>query len=52
MFMDKAWYEAYFRVRNTDLIDPLVLEFTKDKTKDEVTRLCQERKSCYPGKYS
>jgi crotonobetainyl-CoA:carnitine CoA-transferase CaiB-like acyl-CoA transferase len=43
MFMDKAWYEAYFRVRNTDLIDPLVLEFTKDKTKDEVTRLCQEK---------
>ncbi len=43
MFMDKAWFESAFRVKNVDLIDNLVLNFTKDRTKDEIVQLCQSK---------
>jgi crotonobetainyl-CoA:carnitine CoA-transferase CaiB-like acyl-CoA transferase len=40
---DKAWFEGTFRVKNVDLIDPIVTEFALARTKDEITALCQER---------
>jgi crotonobetainyl-CoA:carnitine CoA-transferase CaiB-like acyl-CoA transferase len=40
---DKAWFEGGFRVRNMDLIDPFVIEFSKVRTRDEITSLCQAK---------
>lgn len=41
IFMDKAWDDAVFRVKNVDLIDPLVNDFFMSRTKAEITELCQ-----------
>ena len=43
MFMDKAWDNAVFRVKNVDLIDPYVTEFFMSRTKAEITELCQAK---------
>jgi crotonobetainyl-CoA:carnitine CoA-transferase CaiB-like acyl-CoA transferase len=40
---DNAWYEAGFRARNRDLIDPITTEFTMSRTKAEITQICQSR---------
>ena len=40
---DKAWFDSGFRVKNLDLIDPFVYEFSNARTKNEITALCQAR---------
>jgi len=40
---DKAWYDATFRAKNRDLIDPITIEFTSKHTRAEITDLCQSR---------
>jgi crotonobetainyl-CoA:carnitine CoA-transferase CaiB-like acyl-CoA transferase len=40
---DKAWYDSSFRLKNIDLIDPFVNEFSMARTKDEITALCQSK---------
>jgi crotonobetainyl-CoA:carnitine CoA-transferase CaiB-like acyl-CoA transferase len=43
IFMDKAWDDAVFRVKNVDLIDPYVNSFFMSRTKAEITELCQAK---------
>jgi benzylsuccinate CoA-transferase BbsE subunit len=40
---DKMWYDAGFRAKNRDLIDPMTEQYTATRTKDEITRACQAR---------
>ena len=40
---DKAWFDAGFRIKNIDLIDPFVNEFSLARNKDEITDLCQSK---------
>jgi len=40
---DQAWYDATFRAKNRDLIDPITIEFTLKHTRAEITSLCQSR---------
>jgi CoA:oxalate CoA-transferase len=43
IFMDKAWDDAVFRLKNVDLIDPYVNNFFMSRTKAEITGLCQSK---------
>lgn len=43
IFMEQAWDDAVFRVKNVDLIDPYVNEFFMSRTKAEITELCQSK---------
>ncbi|MBI4295881.1 MAG: CoA transferase [Chloroflexi bacterium] len=43
MLTGSAWDDSGFRRRNTDLIDPIVTEFTMSRTKAELTELCQAK---------
>lgn len=39
----EMWDDSFQRRRNHDLIDPFTVEFTKNRTKTEITTLCQAR---------
>ena len=40
---DKVWFDSNFRLKNLDVIDPFVNEFSLSRTKDEITTMCQSR---------
>ena len=47
--LDEAWESITFRRINSDIIDPIVSEFTGKYTKEQVTQMCQERRiPCTP----
>jgi len=49
LLMDTAWLDPAFRRINTDLIDPIITEFTMSYTKKEITELCQAKQiPCTP----
>ncbi len=43
IFMDQAWDDAVFRVKNVDILDPYVNEFFMSRTREEITELCQSK---------
>jgi crotonobetainyl-CoA:carnitine CoA-transferase CaiB-like acyl-CoA transferase len=40
---DKVWFDSNFRLKNLDVIDPFVNEFSLSRTKEEITTMCQDR---------